>query len=180
MIFVFSLCVLFTYFLLAAQYESYLLPLAVIFSIPTGLLGVYLAIGMVGLTNSIYVQVGLIMLIGLLAKNAILIVEFALQARKSGMGLVRSALSGSRHRLRPILMTSIAFVAGITPLMFARGSSAIGNKSISISTAGGMISGVLLGLFIIPVLFVLFQSMQEYFSPGRKQDMKVHFNDENE
>ncbi|OWK70675.1 efflux RND transporter permease subunit [Pedobacter sp. AJM] len=180
MIFVFSLCVLFTYFLLAAQYESYLLPLAVIFSIPTGLLGVYLAIGMVGLTNSIYVQVGLIMLIGLLAKNAILIVEFALQARKNGMGLVRSALSGSRHRLRPILMTSIAFVAGITPLMFARGSSAIGNKSISISTAGGMISGVLLGLFIIPVLFVLFQSMQEYFSPVKKQDMKVHFNDENE
>lgn len=180
MIFVFSLCVLFTYFLLAAQYESYLLPMAVIFSIPTGLLGVYLAIGMAGLTNSIYVQVGLIMLIGLLAKNAILIVEFALQARKNGMSLVRSALSGSRHRLRPILMTSIAFVAGITPLIFASGSSAVGNKSISISTAGGMISGVLIGLFIIPVLFVLFQSLQEYFSPDRMPQMEELFNDDNE
>ncbi|WP_192348712.1 efflux RND transporter permease subunit [Algoriphagus sp. Y33] len=179
MVFIFALCVLFTYFLLAAQYESYLLPLAVIFSIPTGLLGVYLAIGVAGLTNSIYVQVGLIMLIGLLAKNAILIVEFALQARQTGMGLIRSALSGSKHRLRPILMTSIAFVAGITPLMFSSGSSAVGNRSISISTAGGMISGVLLGLFIIPVLFVLFQSLQEYFSPLRKPQIEDLFNDEN-
>lgn len=178
MIFIFSLCVLFTYFLLAGQYESYLLPLAVIFSIPTGLLGVYLAIGMAGLTNSIYVQVGLIMLIGLLAKNGILIVEFALQARQSGMTIVRSALSGSRHRLRPILMTSVAFVAGITPLMFSTGPSAVGNKSISISTAGGMISGVLLGLFIIPVLFVVFQSLQEYFSPSRKPQQEELFIDD--
>lgn len=179
MVFIFSLCILFTYFLLAAQYESYLLPLAVIFSIPTGLLGVYLAIGIAGLTNSIYVQVGLIMLIGLLAKNAILIVEFALQARKNGMSLVRSAISASRNRLRPILMTSFAFVAGITPLMFASGSSAIGNKSISISTAGGMISGVILGLFIIPVLFVLFQGLQEHFSVDKRLQTQEYFSDEN-
>ena len=164
MLFIFSLCILFTYFLLAAQYESYILPLAVIFSIPTGLLGVYIAIGFAGLTNSIYVQVGLIMLIGLLAKNAILIVEFALKARKEGMELIQAALTGSKQRLRPILMTSLAFVAGLVPLMFATGPSAVGNKSISTSAAGGMISGVLLGLFIIPVLFVIFQGLQEKIS----------------
>lgn len=164
MIFIFGLCILFTYFLLAAQYESYILPLAVIFSIPTGLLGVYLAIGFAGISNNIYVQVGLIMLVGLLAKNAILIIEFALKARKSGMELIAAALEGSRQRLRPILMTSLAFVAGLTPLLMATGPSAVGNRSISTSAAGGMITGVLLGLFIIPVLFVVFQTLQEKLS----------------
>jgi HAE1 family hydrophobic/amphiphilic exporter-1 len=166
MIFIFGLCIVFTYFLLAAQYESYILPLAVILSIPTGLLGVYISIGLAGLTNSIYVQVGLIMLVGLLAKNAILIVEFALQARQKGMPLVEAALAGSRQRLRPILMTSLAFVAGLVPLMFATGPSAVGNRSISTSAAGGMISGVLLGLFVIPVLFVIFQALQERLKTG--------------
>lgn len=166
MVFIFGLCILFTYFLLAAQYESYILPLAVIFSIPTGLLGVYLAIGFAGISNNIYVQVGLIMLVGLLAKNAILIIEFALKARKSGMALIPAALEGSRQRLRPILMTSLAFVAGLTPLLMATGPSAVGNRSISTSAAGGMITGVLLGLFIIPVLFVVFQTLQE--KVGRK------------
>ncbi|GAA3924178.1 efflux RND transporter permease subunit [Chitinophaga oryziterrae] len=161
MIFIFGLCILFTYFLLAAQYESYILPLAVLFSIPTGLLGVYLAIGMAGITNNIYVQVGLIMLVGLLAKNAILIVEFALKARQSGMGLLKAAVEGAKQRLRPILMTSLAFIAGLVPLMFATGPSAVGNHSISISAAGGMFTGVLLGLFIIPVLFIVFQHLQE-------------------
>lgn len=161
MVFIFGLCVLFTYFLLAAQYESYILPFAVILSIPTGLLGVYLAIGAAGLTNSIYVQVGLIMLVGLLAKNAILIIEFASKARKEGLTIVQAAIAGSRKRLRPILMTSLAFVAGLVPLMFATGPSAVGNRSISTSAAGGMISGVLLGLFVIPVLFVIFQGLQE-------------------
>ena len=140
------------------------MPLAVIFSIPTGILGVYLAIGAAGITNNIYVQVGLIMLVGLLAKNAILIVEFALKARHAGMELHTAALQGARQRLRPILMTSMAFVAGLIPLMFASGPSAVGNRSISTSAAGGMISGVLLGVLIVPVLFVVFQKMQERIS----------------
>lgn len=164
MVFIFGLCILFTYFLLAAQYESYILPLAVIFSIPAGILGVYLAIGAAGITNNIYVQVGLIMLVGLLAKNAILIVEFALKARQSGMELIEASLEGARQRLRPILMTSLAFVAGLIPLMFATGSSAVGNRSISTSAAGGMLSGVLLGVLIVPVLFVIFQRIQERLS----------------
>ncbi|MEO5975767.1 MAG: efflux RND transporter permease subunit, partial [Chryseolinea sp.] len=164
MVFIFGLCILFTYFLLAAQYESYILPLAVILSIPTGILGVYLAIGAAGITNNIYVQVGLIMLVGLLAKNAILIVEFALKARQTGMELHIAALEGARQRLRPILMTSLAFVAGLIPLLFASGPSAVGNRSISASAAGGMISGVLLGVLIIPVLFVVFQKIQERIS----------------
>ncbi|MFT2009770.1 efflux RND transporter permease subunit [Pontibacter sp. 13R65] len=168
MVFIFGLCILFTYFLLAAQYESYILPLSVILSIPTGIMGVYLAIGAVGITNNIYVQVGLIMLVGLLAKNAILIVEFALKARQSGMPLVAAALEGSRKRLRPILMTSLAFVAGLVPLMAVTGPSAVGNRSISTSAAGGMISGVLLGLFVIPVLFVIFQNLQEKISVRKK------------
>lgn len=163
-VFVFGMCILFTYFLLAAQYESYLLPLAVILSIPTGILGVFIAIGATGITNNIYVQIGLIMLIGLLAKNAILIVEFALQSRRNGTPLLEAALSGARLRLRPILMTSLAFVAGLVPLMMATGPSAVGNRSISTSAAGGMLSGVLLGLFIIPVLFIIFQGLQEKIS----------------
>ncbi|GAA4438565.1 efflux RND transporter permease subunit [Ravibacter arvi] len=164
MVLIFGMCVIFTYFLLAGQYESYLLPLAVIFSIPTGLLGVYLAIGAAGITNNIYVQIGLIMLIGLLAKNAILIVEFALKARKSGMDIVEAAVEGARQRFRPILMTSLAFIAGLVPLMFATGASAAGNRSISTSAAGGMFTGVVLGLLVVPLLFVVFQTIQEKFS----------------
>lgn len=160
-VFIFGLSLLFVYFLLAAQYESYLLPFAVMLSIPTGLLGVFLAIKLAGINNNIYVQIGLIMLIGLLAKNAILIIEFALQRRKEGMGLVEAAMEGAKQRLRPILMTSLAFVAGMIPLMLAGGGSAMGNRSISTGAAGGMLSGVILGVFIIPVLFVIFQYLQE-------------------
>jgi HAE1 family hydrophobic/amphiphilic exporter-1 len=141
---IFLLCLVFVYFLLSAQYESYVLPLAVILSIPTGILGVFVVLGLTGIENNIYVQVALIMLIGLLAKNAILIVEFAVQRRKAGKSLVASALEAAKLRLRPIT-----------------GPSAQGNHSISIGAAGGMVSGVLLGLFIIPVLFVIFQSLQE-------------------
>jgi len=158
---IFILSLVFVYFLLAAQYESYILPWAVLLSIPTGILGVFLAINLAGIDNNIYVQVGLIMLIGLLAKNAILIVEFAVQRRQSGMGLVASALDAAKLRLRPILMTSFAFIVGLIPLMSATGASAKGNHSISIGTAGGMLTGVLFGLFIIPVLFVIFQGLQE-------------------
>ena len=161
---VFILCLVFVYFLLSAQYESYILPLAIILSIPTGIFGAFVAIGLTGIDNNIYVQVALIMLIGLLAKNAILIVEFALQRRRNREGLVASALAGAKSRLRPIIMTSLAFIAGLIPMMNATGPSAQGNHSISIGAAGGMISGVLLGLFVIPVLFVVFQHLQERIS----------------
>jgi HAE1 family hydrophobic/amphiphilic exporter-1 len=161
---IFTLCLIFVYFLLAAQYESYILPLAVILSIPLGIFGVFVFINLFGIDNNIYVQVGLIMLIGLLAKNAILIVEYAVQRRRSGMGLVASAIRAARLRLRPILMTSFAFIAGLLPLMRATGSSALGNRSISTGAAGGMLTGVILGVFVIPVFFVIFQYLQEKIS----------------
>lgn len=161
---VFLLCLVFVYFLLSAQYESYILPLAVILSIPTGIFGTFAVLGLTGIENNIYVQVALIMLIGLLAKNAILIVEFAVQKRRQGMSLVNAAIEASRLRIRPIVMTSLAFVFGLFPMSIATGPSAQGNHSISIGAAGGMVSGVILGLFIIPVLFVIFQHLQEKIS----------------
>lgn len=166
---IFILCLLFVYFLLAAQYESYILPLSVILSIPTGIFGVFAAIGLAGIENNIYVQVALIMLIGLLAKNAILIVEFAIQKRRAGQSLVSSALDAAKLRLRPIIMTSLAFIVGLLPMTVATGPSAQGNHSISIAAAGGMVSGVLLGLFIIPVLFIIFQYVQEKFSSNTNE-----------
>ena len=173
---IFLLCLVFIYFLLSAQYESYILPLSVILSIPAGIFGVFIAIGLTGIQNNIYVQVALIMLIGLLAKNAILIVEFAVQRRRSGQPLVASALEAAKSRLRPIIMTSLAFIVGLIPMMGATGPSAQGNHSISIGAAGGMVSGVVLGLFIIPVLFVIFQALQEKIS--RKSDEVVPHHEE--
>lgn len=164
---IFILSVIFVYFLLAAQYESYILPLAVILTVPAGIFGVFLFINLFGIENNIYVQVGLIMLIGLLAKNAILIVEYAVQRRRTGMSLVASALEASQLRLRPILMTSFAFIVGLLPLTWAKGGSALGNRSIGTGAMGGMLTGVFLGVFIIPVLFVIFQYLQEKF--GRKE-----------
>jgi len=161
---IFILCLVFVYFLLAAQYESYIIPFAVILSIPTGIFGVYAAIGLTGISNNIYVQVALVMLIGLLAKNAILIIEFALQGRRNGQSITEAALEASKLRLRPIIMTSLAFIVGMVPMMGAVGPSAQGNHAISISAAGGMLAGVVLGLFIIPVLFVIFQYLQEKIS----------------
>lgn len=158
---IFILSLLFIYFLLAAQYESYILPLAVILSIPTGVFGVFAAIGLAGIDNNIYVQVALIMLIGLLAKNAILIVEFAAQRRRAGKSLVAASLEAAKLRLRPIIMTSLAFVVGMIPMMGAKGPSAQGNHSISIGAAGGMVTGVILGLFAIPILFIVFQYLHE-------------------
>lgn len=169
---IFGLCLLFVFFLLAAQYESYLLPLAVLLSIPTGILGAFAGIKAVGLDNNIYVQVGLIMLVGLLAKNAILIVEFALQRRLAGLSIVESAIEGAKSRLRPIIMTSLAFIVGMLPLMFASGGTAVGNRSISVSAAIGMLSGVILGVFVIPLLFILFQYLQEKVS-GKKNVMQT-------
>ncbi|WP_333621695.1 efflux RND transporter permease subunit [Sphingobacterium multivorum] len=169
-----ALSLLFVYFLLSAQYESYLLPLAVLLSIPTGMIGSFLGTRAIGLDNNIYVQVGLIMLIGLLAKNAILIVEFALQRRRAGSSLIDSALEGARARLRPILMTSLAFIAGMVPLMFATGGTATGNHSISTGAAMGMLSGVILGVIIIPLLYLVFQYLQEKVSGKKLTDNTVH------
>ena len=165
---IFSLCILFVFFLLAAQYESYLLPLAVLLSIPTGILGAFAGIKAAGLDNNVYVQVGLIMLVGLLAKNAILIVEFALKQRENGLSIVESAIEGARSRLRPIIMTSLAFIVGMIPLMFASGGTAVGNRSISVSASIGMLSGVVLGVVVIPLLFILFQNLQEKASGKKK------------
>ena len=167
--FIFLLSILFVYFLLSAQYESYILPFAIILTIPTGIFGVYAFTGLAGIDNNIYVQVGLIMLIGLLAKNAILIVEFAVQRRKAGKSLIESALQASRLRLRPILMTSFAFIIGMLPLVWTQGASAKGNHSIGISTVGGMLTGVLLGIFIIPVLYVIFQYLHEKMPSKKKR-----------
>ncbi|MET0393902.1 MAG: efflux RND transporter permease subunit, partial [Chitinophagaceae bacterium] len=158
---IFIMSVIFVYFLLAAQYESYILPLAVILSVPTGLLGVFAFINMAGIENNIYVQVGLIMLIGLLAKNAILIVEYAVQRRRAGLSIRHAAIEAAQLRLRPILMTSFAFIAGLIPLLTATGASATGNRSIGTGAVGGMLTGVLLGIFVIPVLFSIFQYLQE-------------------
>jgi HAE1 family hydrophobic/amphiphilic exporter-1 len=166
---IFLLSVIFVFFLLAAQYESYILPFAVILSIPTGILGVFLFINLTGIENNIYVQVGLIMLVGLLAKNAILIVEYAVQRRRAGMGLTASALEACQLRLRPILMTSLAFMVGLLPLTWASGGSALGNRSIGTGAVGGMLTGVIFGIFIIPILFVIFQYLQEKVTGKPKQ-----------
>lgn len=160
-IYIFLLSLVFVYLLLSAQYESYLLPFAVLLSMPVGLSGVYIFAKMFGIGNNIYMQISLIMLIGLLAKNAILIVEFAVERRRSGMSLIESATEGAKARLRPILMTSFAFVFGLMPLMFAEGAGAYGNRSIGTGAIGGMLVGTVLGVFVIPGLFIIFQSLQE-------------------
>ncbi|WP_186756438.1 efflux RND transporter permease subunit [Echinicola salinicaeni] len=166
---IFILSLVFVYFLLAAQYESYFLPFAVLLSLPCGLLGVFIAINLAGINNNIYVQVSLIMLIGLLAKNAILIVEFANQKRKEGYSIFEAALEAARLRIRPIIMTSFAFIAGLIPLMWTEGASAVGNESVSVGAAGGMFAGMVLGIFIIPSLYMIFQIIHEKVSGKVKQ-----------
>ena len=161
---------MFVYFLLSAQYESYILPLAVLLSLPIGLSGTYLFAKIAGIDSNIYLQISLVMLIGLLAKNAILIVEFALERRRSGMDMVQAAIEGAVARLRPILMTSFAFIFGIMPLMFATGAGANGNRSIGTGAVGGMFVGTLLGVFAIPVLFIIFQTLQEKVGRNKEAD----------
>ncbi|GAB4049743.1 efflux RND transporter permease subunit [Spirosoma litoris] len=168
-LYVFILCLAFVYLLLSAQYESYLLPFAVLFSLPVGLSGVYVFARLFGLDNNIYMQISLIMLIGLLAKNAILIVQFAVERRQTGMELLESAIEGAKARLRPILMTSFAFIFGLLPLMFASGAGAQGNRSIGTGAIGGMLFGTLLGVFFVPTLFVIFQGLQEKISGPPKE-----------
>ncbi|MBM6882874.1 efflux RND transporter permease subunit [Bacteroides caecigallinarum] len=176
---IFVLCFVFVYLLLSAQYESYILPLAVLLSVPAGLLGSFLfvngfsALGSIPalkmiigtMSNDIYMQIALIMLMGLLAKNAILIVEFALDRRKQGMSIAWAAVLGASARLRPILMTSLAMIVGLIPLMLAMGVGAHGNRTLGASAIGGMLIGMIFQIFIVPVLFVIFQWLQEKFKP---------------
>jgi HAE1 family hydrophobic/amphiphilic exporter-1 len=146
---------------LCAQYESYVLPFAVLFSLPIGLAGAFLFAKMFDISNNIYVQITMIMLIGLLAKNGILVVEFALDRRRKGMSITEAALEGAVVRLRPILMTSFAFIFGLLPLMFTTGAGANGNRSIGTGAVGGMLVGTVFGIFILPTLFIIFQSLHE-------------------
>lgn len=163
-IYIFALCILFVYLLLAAQYESLLLPFPVLLSLPVGVFGSYIALVLVGLDNNIYAQVALVMLIGLLAKNAILIVEFAMAQNKLGRDIVEAAIEGARLRFRPILMTSFAFISGLIPLCIASGAGAIGNRSIGTAAAGGMLIGTVFGLLIIPGLYILFAKLEKRMS----------------
>ncbi|WP_114821470.1 efflux RND transporter permease subunit [Chryseobacterium sp. KLBC 52] len=167
-VYIFAICLLFVYLLLAAQYESFLLPMPVLLSLPTGIFGSYIALVAAGLDNNIYAQVALVMLIGLLAKNAILIVEFAVARNKQGFDIVPAAIEGARQRLRPILMTSFAFVAGLIPLCIASGAGAIGNRSIGTAAAGGMLIGTIFGLVVIPGLYIFFAKLE-----NKKKDEKI-------
>lgn len=179
---IFLLCITFIYLLLSAQYESYLLPLAVILSVPFGLAGSFIFIQLLGLanivlpflgsaSNNIYVQISLIMLIGLLAKNAILIVQFALERRKMGMSITWAAVLGAGARLRPIIMTSLAMIVGLLPLMFAMGVGANGNRSLGAAAVGGMLIGVICQIFVVPSLFVIFEYLQEKVKPMVWEDI---------
>ena len=167
---IFGLCLLFVYLLLSAQYESYILPWAVILSIPFGLMGTFIFADIAGIDNNIYLQIALIMLIGLLAKNAILIVEFAVERRRTGMSIVNAAIDGASARLRPILMTSFAMIIGLLPMMFATGAGANGNRALGTGSVGGMLIGMILQLLIVPALFVVFQYLQELVKPLKWED----------
>lgn len=158
---IFGLCIVFVFFLLSAQYESYILPFAVLIAIPVGLSGVFVGITFAELSNNIYVQIAMVMLIGLLAKNGILIIEFAIQRRRAEKSLIAAAVEGAKARFRPILRTSLAFIAGLIPLVFVVGPSAMGNLSIGYAAISGMLFGTILGVFVVPVLFVVFQALHE-------------------
>ena len=163
-IYIFIIVLVFVYFVLAAQYESFIIPLAVVFSLPAGVFGSFLFIKGMGLANDIYAQVGLVMLVGLLGKNAVLIVEFAVQKNKEGASILDAAIEGARVRFRPILMTSFAFIAGLIPLVLAHGAGAIGNRTIGASALGGMLFGTVFGVIIVPGLYYVFGKLAE----GRK------------
>ena len=167
---IFLLCFMFIYLILSAQYESYILPLAVVLSVPFGLAGAFIFTKLFGHANDIYMQISLIMLIGLLAKNAILIVQFALERRHTGMAITWSAILGASARLRPILMTSLAMIIGLLPMMFASGVGKNGNQTLGAAAVGGMLIGTICQIFVVPVLFVIFQRLQERFTPLKFED----------
>lgn len=168
---IFALSLIFVYFLLSAQYESYILPLSILFSLPIGIAGAFIFARIMGVQNNIYLQISLIMLIGLLAKNAILIVEFALQRRHRGMSIIQAAIEGATARLRPILMTSFAFIFGLLPLVIGGGVGANGNRSIGVGAVGGMFVGTMIGILVIPAMFVIFQTLQEKFKGVEKHEI---------
>ncbi len=163
-IYIFGIVLFFVYLVLAAQYESFIIPLSVIFSLPVGVFGSFILLKVMGLENDIYAQIGLIMLVGLLGKNAVLIVEFAIQKHHEGMTVLEAAIEGAKVRFRPILMTSFAFIAGLIPLIIASGAGAIGNRTIGASALGGMLFGTVFGVVIVPGLYYIFGSLAE----GRK------------
>ena len=164
-IYIFLISLIFVYLVLSAQYESFLLPLPIILSLPVGIFGAFFLIKMMGLENNIYAQIAMVMLIGILGKNAVLIVEFAVQRHRAGMSALNAAIEGAAARLRPILMTSFAFIAGLIPLVFAHGPGAIGNRTIGTAAAGGMLFGTIFGVLIVPGLYFIFAKMAEKFFP---------------
>jgi HAE1 family hydrophobic/amphiphilic exporter-1 len=163
-LYIFGIVLLFVYFVLSAQYESFIIPLAVILSLPVGIFGSFLLLQLVGLENDIYAQIALIMLVGLLGKNAVLIVEFAVQKHHEGATIFEAAIEGAKVRFRPILMTSFAFIAGLIPLMLAHGAGAIGNRTLGSAALGGMLFGTIFGVIIIPGLYYIFGTL----ASGRK------------
>lgn len=171
---IFLLSFIFVYFILAAQYESFMLPFAVMLSLPLGVIGAYFGQSIFGLENNIYFQIAIVMLIGLLAKNAILIVEFAIQRRERGESLAMSAINAAKARLRPILMTSFAFIFGMLPLVFSSGIGQVGNRSIGTGAAAGLLIGTFFGVLVVPVLYVIFQSIQEKIKPIKHQKINLN------
>ncbi|WP_409558098.1 efflux RND transporter permease subunit, partial [Empedobacter sp.] len=167
---IFAICLIFVYMILAAQYESFILPLPVIISLPTGIFGAFFFLKLLGLENNIYAQVAMVMLIGLLGKNAVLIIEFAVQKHNEGLSIVKSAIEGAGVRFRPILMTSFAFIAGIIPLVIASGPGAVGNRTIGTAAAGGMLFGTIFGLFIVPGLYVAFGALADKMQLVKYED----------
>jgi HAE1 family hydrophobic/amphiphilic exporter-1 len=155
---------------LAAQYESFLLPFAVLLSLPPGIFGSFLLLKLMGLNNDVYAQVGIIMLVGLLGKNAVLIVEFAVQKHNQGASVLTSAIEGAKARFRPILMTSLAFIAGLIPLVVATGPGAVGNHTIGASALGGMVFGTVFGVIVVPGLYYIFGKLQEGRSLIKDED----------
>ena len=160
-LYIFLIVLAFVYQVLAAQYESFILPFAVILSLPVGVFGAFLLLKLMGLANDIYAQVGLVMLVGLLGKNAVLIVQFAVQKQQEGSTIFDAAIEGARVRFRPILMTSFAFIAGLLPLLFATGPGAIGNRTIGSASAGGMLLGTLFGVIVVPGLYYVFATLAQ-------------------
>jgi len=168
-IWVFLICLGFVYLVLAAQYESFILPFSVILSLPAGIFGAFLLLSLTGLENNIYAQVAMVMLIGLLGKNAVLIVEFAIQRHAAGKTVFEAAIEGAKTRFRPILMTSFAFIAGLLPLVFATGPGKIGNRTIGTAAVGGMLIGTICGVFVIPGLYYIFGKIAERFTYVKNQ-----------
>jgi len=172
-ILIYGICIVLIFLILSCLYESFLVPFAVIFSVPFGLMGSFLFAKLFGLENNIYLQTGVIMLIGLLSKTAILITEYAIERRRMGMGIVESAYSAAQARLRPILMTVLTMIFGMLPLMFSSGAGANGNSSLSTGVVGGMAIGTLALLFVVPVFYIIFEYLQEKIRKPMQEDVDM-------